>query len=122
MADGWGGARPNSGGKRPGAGRKPKAEEHEIRAALHKAIAPSAVLAKLAAAIEKGESWAITLYLAYDWGKPKEQIDLRTGKILELAFEHDGAVADIAGTEAGSEGDRPPQGADEEPGHGAPVG
>ena len=89
-----------------GAGRKPRTEEGEIKAALHRACPPSTVLAKLAEAIARGEQWAITLYLAYDWGRPKEQIDLRTGKILELTFEHDGTVADIAGAEGGPEADR----------------
>ena len=95
-----------SGGKRAGAGRKPKTEENAIREALRHACPRATVLSKLAEAIEQGQQWAITLYLAYDWGRPKEQIDLRTGKILELEFEHDGTVADIAGAESGPEADR----------------
>ena len=108
MADGW-------GGKRKGSGRKPKAEEEEVKAALAMCRPRAHVMGKLGEAIDKGESWAITLYVYMDLGKPKERIDLRTGKILDLDFEnggHDGAVADIAGAETRPEADRSAQGAD----------
>ena len=54
-------------------GRKARAEEDAVKTALHKAILPTDVLKKLAEAINRRESWAISLYLAYEWGKPKEK-------------------------------------------------
>lgn len=54
-------------------GRKPRADEEQIKAALDKAMPKDDVLKKLAAAIDAGEAWAITLYLAYMWGKPVER-------------------------------------------------
>ena len=59
----------------PGGGRKPRATEDEIRAALHSVIPVAKVLKKLDEAIDKGESWAIALYFAYDWGKPRERVE-----------------------------------------------
>ena len=51
-------------------GRPRRAQEEEIKAALEKAVPESTVLAQLAAAIQRRESWAISLYLAYKWGQP----------------------------------------------------
>ena len=59
----------------PGGGRKPRATEDEIRAALHSVIPTDKVLKKLNDAIDQGESWAIALYFAYDWGKPRERVE-----------------------------------------------
>ena len=59
----------------PGGGRKPRATEDEIRGALHSVIPTDKVLKKLNDAIDKGESWAIALYFAYDWGKPRERVE-----------------------------------------------
>lgn len=57
-------------------GRRPRADENDICAALSACKPQPQVMAKLAAAIDQGEQWAITLYLAYMWGKPRERIDL----------------------------------------------
>jgi hypothetical protein len=65
------------------------------------------VCAKLAEAIRKGEAWAITLYLAYDWGKPREMIEHSgvEGEPIRIEFVHDDLVSEIAGIETGSESD-----------------
>lgn len=103
-----------------GPGRKPKATENEIRAALHKAMVPSAVHAKLAEAVERGESWAITLYLAYDWGKPRERVD------VGLAQQEDRSIDEImrllVGEAPGPAGDSAAPCPDEGSGDGAAVG
>jgi hypothetical protein len=57
-------------------GRKTRTEEEEIKAALRNAVPEADVLASLAAACKRKESWAVTLYLAYLWGKPVERVDL----------------------------------------------
>ena len=47
--------------------RKPK----QAQAMLDKELSTKAILDVLAAAIDKGQPWAIMLYLSYRWGKPK---------------------------------------------------
>ena len=54
-------------------GRKRRTQEEEIKTALAQAKPRPDVLKKLGEAIERRESWAISLYLAYDWGRPVER-------------------------------------------------
>ena len=74
-------------------GRKPRVAEEQIRAALEKAAPEQDVLKKLAAAIEQGEAWAITLYLAYMWGKPVERQELTgaNGSAVTLVVRYEDA-------------------------------
>jgi len=70
MADG----RKNNGGARPGAGRKPKAEESKIIENMDSHINQDEVWKKMAELIKEGDTRALTLYLNYRFGKPKETI------------------------------------------------
>lgn len=108
------------GGARPGAGRKPKATENEIRAALHKAMPSADVHAKLAQAVERGESWAITLYLAYDWGKPRERLDVGLAQQEERTIDE--IMRLLVGEATGPTGDSTEPGQDQSSSDGAPVG
>jgi hypothetical protein len=77
-------------------GRKPRTAEEDIKRALERAKPENEVLAKLAEAIGRRESWAISLYLGYKWGKPieRKEIDQR----LFAQVEHDFTDSDIAET------------------------
>jgi len=70
MADG----RKNNGGARPGAGRKPKAEEAKIIENMDSHINQDEVWKKMAELIKEGDTRALTLYLNYRFGKPKETV------------------------------------------------
>ena len=61
------------GGKREGSGRKPKAEEQNLIEKLGPYEAKA--LKALIDAVEDGKSWAVTLYMAYMYGKPKETVN-----------------------------------------------
>lgn len=62
------------GGKRAGAGRKPKVEEQVLADKLEPMEADA--LQALKKGIDDGERWAVTLYMAYRYGKPKEKREL----------------------------------------------
>jgi hypothetical protein len=106
--------------KRKSPGRKPRAEEQEIKDALSNAKPLSEVLKKLAEAAEKREPWAVSLYLAYMWGKPKEKQEISGpgGGAIEhkvTGFDYDGFTAAFAahfggdgGDDAAVDGDREP--------------
>lgn len=75
-------------------GRPRKDEKDAVRAALNKAITSEDVVTCLAEAIRDREPWAITLYLAYDWGKPIEKVDITQSYDLdELTDEELAAIA-----------------------------
>lgn len=79
-------------------GRQPRTEEEEIKKALRKAIPEAEVLERLAALCRGRNSLpAITLYLAYLWGKPVEtkEISGPSGQPMQFA----GTVAPV-GAEA----------------------
>ncbi len=59
----------------PGGGRKSRAEEEEIKAALNAEMPISEVVKRLAQCVLRRQSWAIQLWLAYMWGRPKERVD-----------------------------------------------
>lgn len=65
------------GGHRVNAGRKSKAEEQRLVEKL-KPLEDKAH-AKLKAAMNKGERWAIEMYFGYMYGKPRQRTEL-TGK------------------------------------------
>lgn len=62
------------GGKRQGAGRKPKAEEEKLIEKLDKHINNDEVFKTMDKMIKEGDTRALTLYLNYRYGKPKESI------------------------------------------------
>jgi len=107
-------------GKPGGPGRKPKATENEIRAALHKAMPSADVHAKLAQAVDRGEPWAITLYLAYDWGKPRERLDVGLAQQEERSIDE--IMRLLVGEATGPTGYSAEPGQDQGSGDGAPVG
>ena len=57
-------------------GRKPKTQEEEIARALNQALPTKDVVDKLAEAVKRRESWAVTLWFGYLWGKPIERQEL----------------------------------------------
>src|SRR4051812_29970704 len=63
------------GGAKPGAGAKPK-EVTELRRELFSPETIRTAFAKLMDAVERGDSWAIELTLAYGLGKPKQGVEL----------------------------------------------
>jgi len=69
-----------------GGGRKPRAAEQEIKTALRNALPDEDVIAVLASKVKDGEDWAITLWLAYLYGKPiqKEEITGKDGEALVI--------------------------------------
>lgn len=77
----------------PGGGRKPRKTEEEVKRALEKAKPEADVLQKLAEAIDGRESWAISLYLAYKWGKPIERAEFSgaNGESLNVFVQWDNA-------------------------------
>lgn len=62
------------GGKREGAGRKPKADEEKLIEKLDEHINSDEVFIKMNEMIKDGDTRALTLYLNYRYGKPKENI------------------------------------------------
>ena len=62
------------GGARPGAGRPPKADEQKLIERL--TPMDDTALEKLFEAVAQGEQWAITLFMAYRYGKPREKKDV----------------------------------------------
>lgn len=110
MADGWGGARKNAG-RKPGLAKQIEA----------KAIEEAGEDARYALGLIV--SWMRDDKMPPDfrkecadtvmdrvWGKAVQRGDYRVNGMLDLSFEaggHDGAIADIAGTEAGPEEDHP---------------
>ncbi len=69
--------RKNNGGKREGAGRKPKSEESELIEALDKHIDKDEVFLVLKKLASEGDMKAVTLYMNYRFGKPKETKDIK---------------------------------------------
>jgi len=72
MADG----RKNNGGHKT-AGRKPKSDEIELIEILDKIIDKDEVIETLKKLAIEGDTKAITLYLNYRFGKPKETKDIK---------------------------------------------
>jgi hypothetical protein len=72
MADG----RKNNGGHKT-AGRKPKSEEIELIEALDKHIDKDEVFIVLKKLASEGDMKAVTLYMNYRFGKPKETKDIK---------------------------------------------
>ena len=68
----------NRGGSRKGAGRKSKDEELKVVEALKDKIGDDKVIKKLEALIVKGDFRAIQLYFNYRFGKPKEDVTVKT--------------------------------------------
>jgi len=68
------GKKGRSGGVRPNSGRKSKAEEQ----ALAEKLAPmeADALKALHKGVKAGERWAITLYMNYAYGRPRQQKDI----------------------------------------------
>ncbi len=60
-------------------GRPRKAEQDEINSLLDKALPLAKVVPLLAECVKRKQPWAITLWLAYRWGKPIERVE-HTGK------------------------------------------
>lgn len=90
------GVKGKSGGRRRGAGRKTKAEEQT----LIENLTPyeDRAHAVLFEAINRGEPWAIKLFFAYRYGKPKQIQDITmTGglQITPISFFADLTDADI---------------------------
>lgn len=54
-------------------GRKRAEDEENIRAALSAVLPIDTVLQAFAKAVKHRESWAVTLWLAYLWGRPVER-------------------------------------------------
>lgn len=92
----------------PGIGGRPsRVEETEIREAMAAACDPKIVGEQLAAAIKRRESWAVTLWCAYYYGKPRERVEVMGADggpllltIVEQivdATERDGATKPDAG-------------------------
>ena len=76
MADG----RKNNGaklGENRGQGRKPKAQEIELIEALDKHIDKDEALKVLHKLVIEGDMKAVTLYMNYRFGKPKETKDIK---------------------------------------------
>lgn len=69
-----------------GGGRKPRAAEQEIKTALRNVLPDDVVVNKLAEQVRNGEDWAITLWMAYLYGKPvqKEEITGKDGGALVI--------------------------------------
>ena len=59
-----------------GGGRKPRAAEQEIKTALRNALSDEKVIGKLADKVMLGEDWAITLWMAYLYGKPVQREEI----------------------------------------------
>ena len=90
------GAKGRSGGRRRGAGRKAKADEQT----LIENLSPyeDRAHAVLFEAIDRGEPWAIKLFFAYRYGKPKQIQDITmTGgiKVTPISFLADLTDAEI---------------------------
>ncbi len=66
----------SKGGVRPGAGRKTKEDEQKIIDRLDNIINLDDALLSLKKQIELGNMHAITKYLEYRLGKPKERIEV----------------------------------------------
>lgn len=62
------------GGARPGAGRKTKDRERNLIEQLGPYEARA--IEVLIEAIERGEAWAIKLFFAYRWGKPRQTSEI----------------------------------------------
>ena len=71
MADG----RKDNGGYREGSGRKPKAEEQQLIEKLTP-LEPLALKA-LENGLKEDKPWAVRLFYAYRWGKPRETKDIQ---------------------------------------------
>ena len=63
------------GGKREGAGRKPRAEEDLLIEKLDAVINQAEVIEVLKRKIKEGSDRALTLYMNYRYGKPKETVN-----------------------------------------------
>ena len=59
-----------------GPGRPRKAAEQEIKTALRNALSDEKVIGKLADKVMLGEDWAITLWMAYLYGKPVQREEI----------------------------------------------
>lgn len=82
-----GGARPNTGGARPGSGRKSRAEEMGLAALLDKCWTledREICIKQLSIQAKQGNEKAVSLLLAYTYGKPHETI---TATITRRDFE-----------------------------------
>lgn len=72
--------RANNGGARKNAGRKPKADEQKL--IEHLGTYETEALDILKEKVLEGHSWAIKLYMEYNYGKPVETKNLNhTGDI-----------------------------------------
>ena len=59
-------------------GRKPKADEISMLEMMDATKAPAEVWNKLAELVENGDAQAVKTWLAYRYGQPKQQLDVRT--------------------------------------------
>ena len=75
------------GGKREGAGRKSKADEQKLIEKL--TPLEGEALKALDNAIKAGESWAVTLFFGYMYGKPVQRLDTADG-IEEVVIKFSG--------------------------------
>lgn len=102
-------------------GRKPRVEENEIRAAMAACKSPKDVGDKLSLAIDAGEPWAITLWYAYYYGKPRERVEI-SGADGEPLFDYAKAVQALTGNAPGSTDGGEQPGADYHDGDGEALG
>ena len=102
-------------------GRKPRAEEDAIKRALEKAIPEAEILELLGACCRAKEPWAITLRLAYAWGKPRERVEI-SGADGEPLFDYAKAVQVLTGTAPGPDDGSARPGADYHDGDGEALG
>ena len=94
-------------------GRKRKAEEDEIRKALDDALPMSDVLARLKECVRSRQPWAITLWLAYRWGRPVERAELTgaDGGNVKVEYVNDWRENTTSNTPRGAAGNTPVAGA-----------
>lgn len=84
--------KPQHGGNRPGAGRKTKAESAGLDGVLTECWTRAerkACVRRLAEKAALGEMEAIKLLFAYTFGKPKEQVDVKSAGRIEVVYAND---------------------------------
>jgi len=79
--------RKNNGGKRIGAGRKPKADEIEFLQKLDNIIDEEEAIRLLLQHMRDGSVSALSIYLSYRRGKPKETRDITINEDLPLFLD-----------------------------------
>jgi len=67
----------NHGGARQGAGRKARSDEDALIEQLDKVIDKEQVINILHGLVNSGDMKALTLYMNYRYGKPKETKDIK---------------------------------------------